>query len=916
MLEAIAEYDQLGGEAFLTKYGFGPSRTYLLIHNGRSYDIKGLLAAAHGYQFPELGPLVADKNFTSGLDTTVSKAKELGFEVEGDRCEDEGPAWLFQANPRYYDITDAVRSLSEMNWTVAQGKNQISAGNRVYIWRSGPDGGVIAEGHVLTDPEMLPDQEGAEFIRDASKFGGEALRVRLSIDHVLDPPILRADLLEHPRLKDLGVIRFANATNYKLKPDEDAALQELIEVSEMPLLQRRVREWLSESGYPDERDEDSESVARREFLAAAMSRENLDAVIEDPSEFEKIAFSQFAHKYYGDAGNQSTVNAYLRDGGSEARVRLARAIRHLLYGEGSEVARLDDVLGDPAWKVPGFSEVLATKALSVMSPEFWIPMFRMDGKMGKLRVAGSPELDITIPPYFMQKSYGERIRWTNDVLRDKVEPLLPNDSWGQMVFLYWLRERNDVLSTQRTVWWVNQGAHYREERDGGYLWAPLADRNGRPMRHWDSLRQANPGELVLNYANGRIRGVATVEETAIEEGRPEELADVWEDDGLMVRVSYTELSESISLDDIPVDWRLEQGPPFDRKGAVQQKGYFFELTPTFVDRLAERFPQLGLKEVPEPSAKGESYIEPPLDEIAASVRSAGMEIADDTVRRYHLGLKTRGFVILSGVSGTGKTWLSRLYAQAVKATALVVPVAPNWTTNEDLLGFQNPLTNTFQSTEFTRFLKRAAAEWEESTKEKRQAQPYHLILDEMNLAHVEYYFAKFLSAMEIRATDGVGEIELAPGTEVLLPPNLSFIGTVNVDETTRGFADKVYDRAQLLELEVTREALEAHLGKKVFAEVLLTVWEAVREVAPFAFRVADEIGVYIEEAAKLEVSWETAFDEQLLQKVLPKVKGADMRIGPALQLLLEIADDRFPMTARKAGAMRADFTQHGFTSYF
>jgi hypothetical protein len=229
VLEAIAEYDQLGAEAFLAKYGFGPSRTYLLIHDGRSYDIKGLLAAAHGYQFPELGPLVADKNFTSGLDTTVPKARELGFEVEGDRSEDEGPTWLFQANPRYYDITDAVRSLSEMNWTVAQGKNQISAGNRVYIWRSGPDGGVIAEGHVLTDPEMLPDQEGAEFIRDASKFGGEALRVRLSIDHVLDPPILRADLLEHPRLKDLGVIRFANATNYKLKPDEDAALQELIE---------------------------------------------------------------------------------------------------------------------------------------------------------------------------------------------------------------------------------------------------------------------------------------------------------------------------------------------------------------------------------------------------------------------------------------------------------------------------------------------------------------------------------------------------------------------------------------------------------------------------------------------------------------------------------------------------------------
>jgi MoxR-like ATPase len=713
VLQAIDEYDELGQSQFLAKYGFGPSRSYRLMHNGQPYDLKAVLAAAHGYQFPDEGPLMPSKNFTSGLDTTVPKAQELGFEVDGETklASTSNFSWIFQANPAYYDIANAVRTLAEMNWAVNQSKNQIAPGDHVYIWKSGSDGGVIADGHILTSPKVEATQEGVEFIKDPSRFPNDALRVRLTIDRVLAEPLRRADLLQHPTLKNLPILKFANATNFNITRAEDHALERLIT--------------------------DEQGVR-----------------LDDPS------------------------------------------------------------------------------------------------------------------------------------------------------------------SPLQLVWWVNQGSHYREERDGGYLWAPLADRSGHPMRHWESLRRAKPGELVLNYANGRIRGVAVVEEEALEAPRPEELADAWEDNGLTLKVRYSELSESISLDDIPVAWRLDQGPPFDRKGAVQQKGYFFELKPSIVQLLAERFPQLGLRDVRGSSSSSDSYEEPAFDDIATSVRSAGMAITDELLKRYHLGLKTRGFVILSGVSGTGKTWLSRLYSDAIGATSLVVPVAPNWTTNEDLLGFQNPLTKDFQTTEFTRFLKRAADEWQASTEERRAAYPFHLILDEMNLAHVEYYFAKFLSAMETRATDGVGEIELAPGTEVLLPPNLLFVGTVNIDETTRGFADKVYDRAQLIELEVTREALENHLDGAVFADDLLAAWDSVHEIAPFAFRVTDEIGAYIAEAEKVGMTWETAFDQQLLQKVLPKVKGADVRIESTLRSLLDLADGRFPLTMRKVEMMSSGFAQHGFASYF
>ncbi len=88
------------------------------------------------------------------------------------------------------------------------------------------------------------------------------------------------------------------------------------------------------------------------------------------------------------------------------------------------------------------------------------------------------------------------------------------------------------------------------------------------------------------------------------------------------------------------------------------------------------------------------YVEPEFETIEAQIKAEGLEMSPQTLRRYHLSLKTRGFVILSGLSGSGKTWLSQAYANAVEARPLLVAVAPNWTTNEDLLGYCNPLDQT------------------------------------------------------------------------------------------------------------------------------------------------------------------------------------------------------------------------------
>ena len=244
-------------------------------------------------------------------------------------------------------------------------------------------------------------------------------------------------------------------------------------------------------------------------------------------------------------------------------------------------------------------------------------------------------------------------------------------------------------------------------------------------------------------------------------------------------------------------------------------------------------------------------------------------------------------------------------------------MASNWTTNEDLLGYFNPLNKEYHHTAFSRFLEEAAEEYKQAETEKLTPRPYHLVLDEMNLARVEYYFAKFLSAMEVRMREGVAEIELAPEKQVILPPNLYFIGTVNVDETTHGFADKVYDRAQMIELEVCREDLSQHLGEVAYREILMQIWDKLHVVAPFAFRVIDEIKIYVKEAEALDVEWQEALDEQLLQKILPKLKGADERVGEALKAFVNIAEENnFPLSHAKASKMLKIFEQHGFTSYF
>ena len=152
------------------------------------------------------------------------------------------------------------------------------------------------------------------------------------------------------------------------------------------------------------------------------------------------------------------------------------------------------------------------------------------------------------------------------------------------------RELEARWPSGRRYWWVNQGATYRQELDGGYLWAPKESKGGRLLSHHTDLLRVRAGDAVLHYANGALRAVSEVLEPAEEAPRPSDLPlEPWNKEGHLARTRYNELSLPLPLQDIAQDARVAEGGPFTRQGSVKQ-GYLFSLSSEFVGTLVADFP--------------------------------------------------------------------------------------------------------------------------------------------------------------------------------------------------------------------------------------------------------------------------------------------------------------------------------------
>lgn len=698
-------------------------------------------------------------------------------------------------------------------------------------------------------------------------------------------------------------------------------------------------------------------------------------------------------------------------------------------------------------------------------------------------------------------------------------------SIGQTSLAQWMRSisqsdepAEEVTSPTRSprVWWAMVGRQASKKQYGDCLWAMT----GTGKRDWNRISELRTDDVVVTYGDGQVTGLYRVtgdpQQSTVPPGY---LTDKPADTpGMRVPVKHHAFARPLPNGTFAaalLSLGLDDGPL--RSNTDGKIGFIYELTPEGLRVLRnlsdEEWPEWATAALPK-ATDPTLPLDPPavatmrragllLAQFQLGLAAAGLHYTEHQLATFLTSLQTKGVVILSGISGTGKTKIAQYLAttmpnatarsdtvpgagRAVRLTRtdieggkiylrkpvrvdlpmpllgetwrvqvrfgdgrlgdgtvthynkdagpdlslrgeasqwfkrnfrsgdiiilnptldddgqviafdlgtpedfadpsapkvttpnhLFLPVRPDWRDSKPLLGYYNPLTESYVRTEFLDFLLRADANW-------RSGEPiaWFVILDEMNLARVEYYLADLLSVLESgRDADGRTREALTfavpddadgwlPPRELHLPPNLYFVGTVNVDETTHAFSPKVLDRAFTIELsqadfadyppavgdaddlsdEVRNQLLKQFSDDGRWPVIDKAMVREIVEQEPwlradltdlnarlgddglqFAYRVFDEIACFVWRAARNGM-WggdlRAAFDEAVLMKVLPKFHGSRARLEEPLRQVLawcagtdpadleQVSGVRYPRTWARAARLLRDVERDGFAAF-
>lgn len=387
-----------------------------------------------------------------------------------------------------------------------------------------------------------------------------------------------------------------------------------------------------------------------------------------------------------------------------------------------------------------------------------------------------------------------------------------------------------------------------------------------------------------------------------------------------------------------------------------------------------------------------------VDHLRKYIKDRGFYYDEGFIEDFYTCLKTDYFVILSGISGAGKSKLPELFTEAVGGAFKSIPVRPSWNDDRDLIGFFNPRAGRYQSTDFIEFILQAQEDADRL---------YIVCLDEMNLAPVEYYFAQFLSVLE----RGEEERRLAPPDEALtekavdqfqtealihieqleskraeaeggerysiereiqlryqllrdleryrdipIPHNIRFVGTVNVDQTTHGFSDKVLDRANVIQFEKVdlrrmpasgstpeskglgfsqfgqfcRERPLSSEQRTLLDDFIDQIIGIDKILEPgglsLGFRILGDVRKYMHQVIQggyLEPP--VAFDFQIKQRILPKIRGMQSQeLNESLRELIKfLKDKKYTRSLEKVegrkgkhGGMMQQLAAKGYVNYW
>ncbi len=361
--------------------------------------------------------------------------------------------------------------------------------------------------------------------------------------------------------------------------------------------------------------------------------------------------------------------------------------------------------------------------------------------------------------------------------------------------------------------------------------------------------------------------------------------------------------------------------------------------------------------------------------LRSYISQSGLVFSGTLISRFVASLLTKPFVLLTGLSGSGKTKIAQSFARWIsnnKSQYKIIPVGSDWTNREPLLGYPNGLDTDEYILPDSGALRLII----EASKEENQRKPYFLILDEMNLSHVERYFADFLSVMESdeeimlysgkqrKSSDGIEVPD-----KISWPQNLFVIGTVNIDETTYMFSPKVLDRANTIEFRIDDNHIKNFLeqpskidlsvldGKggasmaqhflalakdnqieqdKIYTETFVKFFNELKKIgAEFGYRTAIEMLLLIKKLNTVgEFTKEQCIDIALMQKLLPKLHGSRSKISKVLDALISLClkeggvsftiaksdeikpeEILYPITFEKLVRMYRNALDNGFTSY-
>lgn len=490
------------------------------------------------------------------------------------------------------------------------------------------------------------------------------------------------------------------------------------------------------------------------------------------------------------------------------------------------------------------------------------------------------------------------------------------------------------------IWFVTQGDTFTKDKGMMFLWAPEKGKDGRGRFFWKNLLKVKKGDFIFNYSGG-IKGVSI----ALSDGYKAENVDSisqWNKNGYKVDIDFIELNPPITANQLSSN-KVEMtsnlsnisNKPFNINGGVNQ-GYFYEFTKEagkylrniygkkfgneIIDDFFDNVEETKMNNINNSNLKFNTK------NFITNIEVSGLFYSDLLVNRLISSILTKPFVILTGLSGSGKTKIAQAFVQWIcenKSQYLIIPVGADWTNREPLLGYPNGLNAKEYITPDSGVINLLL----EAVKVENYGKPFFLILDEMNLSHVERYFADFLSIMETNDT-----IKLYTGNERLSldgfkipfkigwPKNLFIIGTVNIDETTYMFSPKVLDRANVIEFRITDDEIQTYLNKpstpklenlqskgigmaedflnisenteiernEFLSNELISFFNQLKNVgAEFGYRSATEILLLVSKLKKIDSSLndKECLDIAVMQKLLPKLHGSRSKLVKILVAL-------------------------------